>query len=110
MIYPLQHAIGRNQLLAYASGQAVDRAMRKLHDMPNMAEQIPRLMAAVDERLGRVGPRPEDIDRTVYLFRAEAARRYHVRMKTDETNCRWCGTAAAEARAELEAADVDLLA
>lgn len=94
MIYPLQAAIARNQHIAVAAHMAVDRAMRALHDGP----------ANLDEHQ-RKNP---DVVFPGWLLNTIGVHhrlRFHERYHTDESRCRWCGIAAAEARAELEAED-----
>jgi nitrate/TMAO reductase-like tetraheme cytochrome c subunit len=90
-MYPIHSAQLRLAVIRLAANRAVDRAMRQTHDGMGLEEAI------------EVGVMT---DQTARLLRAEFAQQFHERMKTDESNCRWCGLAAEEARAELENEDV----
>lgn len=94
LTYPLATAQIRTMVLRQACTIALDRKLRALHDGPE------DLTAVQSENPTIVFP-----GWLHNVLRAHHVARYHLRMKIDESTCRWCGIAAAEARAELEAED-----
>jgi hypothetical protein len=110
LMYPLHSAQLRLAVLRLAANRAVDRAMRRLHDGPD-AGTYAGLTGVLIEGKELVDPsgafsiRNNDRIVPIEIARAESSFRFHERMKVDESNCRWCGEAAAEARAELENED-----